>query len=68
MKTTGFLGLPAQIQELVLKGLDAEVKATEARIQEAERSRPVDLAHLGSLKGDLTRVEALRSSLTSGQA
>lgn len=68
MQSRGFQGLPSQVQELVLKGLDSEVKSAKSKIQEAEQARPVDADLLGSLKGDVIRVENLRSHLTSGQA
>lgn len=68
MQSRGFKGLPSQVQEIVLKGLDSEVESAKSKIQEAEQARPVDADLLGSLKGDVTRVENLRSHLTSGQA
>ena len=68
MQSRGFQGLPSQVQEIVLKGLDSEVKSAKSKIQQAEQAKPVDADLLGSLKGDVTRVEDLRSRLTSGQA
>lgn len=68
MQSRGFQGLPAQVQEIVLNGLDSEVDSAKSKIKEAEQARPVDADLLGSLKGDITRVEGLRSLLTSGQA
>ncbi len=68
MQSRGFQGLPSQVQDLVLQGLDSEVESAKSKIEEAEESRPVDADLLGSLQGDIVRVEGLRSLLTSGQA
>ncbi|UOQ59685.1 hypothetical protein MUN76_11580 [Leucobacter rhizosphaerae] len=68
MQSRGFQGLPSQVQDLVLQGLDSEVESAKSKIEEAEENRPVDADLLGSLQGDIVRVEGLRSLLTSGQA
>lgn len=67
MSTTGFLGLPSDVQEIVLQGLDEEVRAARQAISAAEQSRPVDPALVKSLKGDVAHAEALQSRLTGGQ-
>lgn len=68
MQSRGFQGLPSQVQDLILQGLDSEVESAKSKIEEAEEHRPVDADLLGSLQGDIVRVEDLRSLLTSGQA
>lgn len=68
MKSRGFLGLPTQVQELILNGLDGEVKAAESSIKDIEQTQPIDADMLSALKGDIVRVKRLRTVLTSGQA
>ncbi|QIM15471.1 hypothetical protein G7067_02085 [Leucobacter insecticola] len=68
MKSRGFLGLPSQVQELILNGLDDEVNTAESSIKVIEQTQPLDTDMLSALKGDILRVKRLRTALTSGQA
>ncbi|QIK63547.1 hypothetical protein G7068_10325 [Leucobacter viscericola] len=68
MKTPGFLGLPENVQALVLERLDAEIEAAKAQVEEVEQSKPVDRDLLKSLQGDIARSEDLRTRMVNGQA
>ncbi|QIM17675.1 hypothetical protein G7066_01265 [Leucobacter coleopterorum] len=68
MKTPGFLGLPENVQALVLERLDAEIEAAKAQVAEVEQSKPVDRDLLKSLQGDIAHTEDLRTRMVNGQA
>lgn len=62
MPSQNFLRLPEAVQELVTEGLDAEVQASFARIEEAQAAG--DNTQIRFLEGDIMRASALRQKLT----
>lgn len=62
MPSQNFLRLPEAVQELVTEGLDAEVQASFARIEEAQAAG--DNTQVRFLEGDIMRASALRQKLT----
>ncbi|MFV0433820.1 MAG: hypothetical protein ACK5LO_07570 [Leucobacter sp.] len=67
MSKRGFRGLPGYVQEIVLQGLDEEIREAKAKLSKAEEARPVDNDLLHSLRNDAKESERLRDKLTSGQ-
>ncbi|WP_125098927.1 hypothetical protein [Leucobacter chromiireducens] len=62
MTSQSFLRLPESIRALVTEGLDAEVQASFAHIEEAQAAGDESLVRF--LEGDIMRASALRMKVT----
>lgn len=66
MSTQSFLRLPQSVQDLVIEGLDEEVRTAFSRIEEAQAAGQDDEVRF--LEGDIMRASALRQRLTGEAA
>ena len=67
MHAESFQRLPEHVQEIVTTGLDEEIKASFAKIEEARAAGDRE-TEISFLEGDIIRSSALRKSLTGEDA